>query len=205
VLLAIVIAAAAAPPASPLFDDSELAVALGSIDPKPGAWAEYLIRAKQKGNLRLRATALPASGEDRYWLELATASDTGLVSAARLLLRGKELSPRAVERMVVQVAGQQPIEVPPEQLPRASPGPGTQAQASRLGQERVRVPAGEFTAELIRISRTKVWRSASVPLWGLVKAVSPLQSIELVASGSSGGRSLFPPGWGQGNGSDSKK
>jgi len=209
VLLAIALAAAAAAPpapaASPLFADEELAAALGSIDPQPGAWVEYLIRAKEKGNLRLRATVLPASGDGRYWLELASASDTGLVSAARLLLRGKELSAGAVERMALLVAGQQPIEVPPEQLPRVSTTPRAQMQASQLGRERVRVPAGEFTAEVIRISRTKVWRSAGVPLWGLVKAVSPRQSIELVSSGRSGGHSLFPPGWGQGNGSDKRK
>src|SRR5262249_39589927 len=110
-----------------------------------------------------------------------------------------------MERMALLVAGQQPIEVPPEQLPRESAAPRAHAPASRLGREKVRVPAGEFTAELIRVSHTKVWRSAGVPLWGLVKAGSPRQSIELVASGKSGGHSLFPPGWDQGNGSDKKK
>ena len=202
-----VLAAAAALPAapgSPLFAEG-VSAALGSIDPKPGAWAEYLIRAKGKGSLRMRATALPASGDDRYWLELATAADSGMVSVARLLLRGKEFSPRAVERMALLVAGQMPIEIPPEQLAQAASRLAASAQVKRLGAEWVRVPAGEFSAEVIRVSGTRVWRSSTVPLWGLIKASSARQSIELVASGSSGGHSLFPPGWDQGNGSDSRK
>src|SRR5258705_13962732 len=92
--------------------------ALGSIDPQPGAWVEYLIRAKEKGNLRLRATVLPASGDGRYWLELASASDTGLVSAAKPLLRGKELSAGAAERLALLGAGKKPYEFPPERLTR---------------------------------------------------------------------------------------
>ncbi len=189
----------------PLFADPATSAALGSIEARPGAWAEYLIRASGKGDLRVRATALPAEGEGRYWLELATASETGIASAARLLLRGKELEAGAVERAYLMIAGQQPIEVPPEQIRRAERKGAAKVAVKRLGTQRVRVPAGEFTAEALRIEGARVWRSASVPLWGLVKAVSPRQSIELVASGSAGGHSLFPPGWGQGNGSESRK
>jgi hypothetical protein len=207
VLLAILLAAAAAPPAatSPLFADEGLSAALGRIDPRAGAWAEYLIRPKGNGNLRLRATALPASGEGRYWLELATASEAGLVSAVRMLLRGTEFSLGSVERMFLLLAGQPPIEIPPEQIARATGRSGAAAKADRLGTERVRVPAGEFTADAIRAGKTRIWRSAAVPLWGLIKALSPRQSMELVASGTSGGRSVFPAGWDQGNGSDSMK
>jgi hypothetical protein len=203
VLLALLLAAGSA--ASPLFADEALSAALGSIDPQPGAWAEYLIRAKDKGNVRLRATVLPATGEGRYWLELATASDAGLASAARLLLRGRDFSLDAVERLLLLVAGQQPLEVPREELARATGARGTKAAVDRVGAERVRVPAGEFTADVLRVSKTRVWRSGAVPLWGLVKAVSPQQSIELVSSGRSGGRSVFPPGWDQGNGIESRK
>ena len=208
-LLAIaLLAASAAQPGttvSPFFADPTVSAALGSIDPKPGAWAEYLIRASGKGDLRVRATALPAAGEGRYWLELATASETGIASAARLLLHGTDFSAGGVERAILMLAGQQPIEVPPEYVGRGEARSAANAQVKKLGTERVRVPAGEISAERLRVSGVRVWRSASVPLWGLVKAVSPRESIELVASGITGGHSVFPPGWDQGNGSESRK
>src|SRR5437762_1666000 len=74
--------------------------------------------ASSKGDLRVRATALPAAGEGRYWLELATASETGIASAARLLLHGTDFSAGGVERAILMLAGQQPIEVPPEYVGR---------------------------------------------------------------------------------------
>ncbi|MGZ6125867.1 MAG: hypothetical protein ACXWLR_12955 [Myxococcales bacterium] len=106
--------------------------------------------------------------------------------------------------MYLMLAGQQPIEIPLDQVrpARAPPGPGA---AERLGAARVRVRGGVFVAEILRVSGTRVWRAASVPLWGLVKARSRLRSVELLAFGRSGGRSVFPAGWGQGNGSDSEK
>ena len=209
-LLALVLAAAtqAAPaqlPQSPLFADPDLAAALGSIEPRPGAWAEYLVRAKGRGDLRVRATALDAGESGRYWLELATAGENGMASAARLLLRGKSSSPKDIERMYVMIAGQPPIEVPLDQLQLPDARPQGEARVKRLGSRRVRVAAGEFAAELLLVSDTRVWRAAKVPLWGLVKARSARQSVELVGFGESGGHSLFPPGWGQGNGSDSRK
>jgi len=83
--------------------------------------------------------------------------------------------------------------------------PGAGGEVKRLGTERVRVPAGEFAAEIVRSSGTRVWTSSRVPLWGLVKAQSSTRSVELVAFGVQGGKSSFPPGWDQGNGSESRK
>jgi len=101
------------------------------------------------------------------------------------------------------LAGQQPIEVPLDRikLPQA-PQARARPSVARVGTERVNVPAGTFTAEAMRIAGARVWRTASVPLWGLVKARSSRQSLELVAFSMSGGHSVFPPGWDQGKGSD---
>ena len=211
VLLLLVAAAAQATPdpvASPsLFADPALAAALGDLDATPGAWAEYLVRGDGKGDLRVRATALAAEGAGKYWLELASASETGIASSARLLIHGNGFSPQNVERLYVMVLGQQPIEVPPDQIHAAGarPGPRRMSRVRRVGTERIRVPAGEFTAQVFAVSGTRVWRAASVPLWGLVRARSAERSIELVAFGAKGGRSLFPAGWSQGNGSESRK
>ena len=209
-LLALVLAVAAqsAPahwPVSPLFADPGLREALGSIDPKPGAWAEYLVRAPRKGDLRVRATVLAAVDDGRYWLELATAGESGLASAAKLLIHGNAFSLGDVERLYVMVAGQQPVEVPLDEVRPAGAKPPAEARMKRLRPERVHVAAGEFNADVFRVSGTRIWRAASVPLWGLVKARSARQSMELVASGTTGGHSLFPPGWDQRKGRESRK
>jgi hypothetical protein len=155
VLLPSLIAAAALP----LLADPGLAAALGPIDPRPGSWAEYLVRTRGHEDVRLRATVLPAEGEGRYWLELAMAAQGGIVAAAKLLVHG-ELSPKGIEGVYLMLAGQQPVEVP-------------------LDRVRLAIPNR--------------------------KARSKLQSVELLASGSSGGHSVFPPGWDQGKGRDSAK
>jgi hypothetical protein len=198
VLLALLIAASA----SPLLADPEIAEALGRIEAKPGAWAEYAVRTKDKDDSRVRATVLELQGDGRFWIELATVGASGVVSAARLLLRGTGVSPE-VERIYVMVAGQQPVEL-------ATAGAGTRQRKGLLGvkvlgTEQVRVPAGVFKARALRVSGARVWRSPEVPLWGLVKARSARQSVELFAYGQTGGHSVFPPGWDQGNGSESAK
>jgi hypothetical protein len=198
-LLALLLAAAP----TPLFADPRLAEAMGRIDPRPGAWAEYLVRAPGHDDLRVRATVLADAADGRHWLELITASAGGIVSASRLLVRADALLPQGIERMYLMLAGQQPIEVPLDRL-KLPEAPQARARPSvaRVGTERVRVPAGTFTAEAMRIAGARVWRTASVPLWGLVKAWSSRQSLELVAFSMSGGHSVFPPGWDQGKGSD---
>jgi hypothetical protein len=207
-LLVVAARAASSPVAQPpLLADPALAAALGDLTAAPGAWAEYLVRSEGKSDLRVRVTSLEAEGAGRHWLELASASGTGIASAARLLIRGNAFSPENVERLYLMVLGQQPIEVPPDQIHAAGSRPeATRAPAvKRLGTERIRVPAGEFTAQVLAASGTRIWRAATVPLWGLVRARSAERSIELVAFGKNGGRSLFPPGWSQGNGSESRK
>ena len=165
----------------PPFLEPRLVEGFGAIDARPGAWAEYLVRTTGREDARVRVTCLAAEGEGRYWLELAMAAQSGIVSAARLLVHGGVPS-SAIERMYLMLAGQQPIEIP---------------LAARRSHVRTRrVPDG---------GPTRIRRAASVPLWGLVEARSRTQSIELLASGASGGHSVFPPGWTQGNGRESAK
>jgi len=164
------------------------------------------VRAPGKGDLRVRATVLAAVDDGRYWLELATAGESGLASAAKLLIHGNAFSLGDVERLYVMIAGQQPVEVPLDEVRPAGAKPPAEAQrVERLRPERVHVAAGEFNADVFRVPGTRIWRAAGVPLWGLVKARSARQSMELVASGTTGGHSLFPPGWDQGKGRESRK
>jgi hypothetical protein len=211
-VLALLMAAAVAQPSgavapAPLFGDPTVQAALGELRPTPGAWAEYLVRGRGKGDLRVRATALEAGEAGKFWLELASASETGIASAARLLIHGNAAAPENVERLYVMILGQQPIEVPPEQVQAggAKRAAKRMSKVKRMGTERIRVPAGEFTAQVLSVSGTRIWRSAAVPLWGLVRTRSADRSVELVSFDLKGGHSLFPAGWDQGNGSESRK
>ena len=199
-LLALV--AAAALPVSGFLADPALAAALGRADLRPGAWAEYLVRSKIEDEARVRITALAGESEGRCWVEIAAASASGVAGAVRLLLRGGDVS--GIERMQVLLAGQQALEVPLERLARSRSHPPS-PEVRRLGNARVKVAAGVFETEVQQVQGTRVWRAASVPLWGLVKARSGQRTVELLASGVSGGRSVFPAGWDHGKGSESAK
>ncbi len=198
-LVAIALGATLSAPA--LFAEPELAAALGRMKPAPGAWVEYLIRSGGEGEARVRVTAVAAAPEDGCWLEMATANGSGIAGAARLLVRGDG----QIERMSVLLAGQQAVEIPVDRLGPSLPSRRPAAAVQRLGTAQVRVAAGTFATEVSRVSGTTVWRADGVPLWGLVKARSRARSVELLAWGASGGRSVFPPGWDQGKGSESAK
>src|SRR2546429_1146935 len=94
-LLALLLAAAP----TPLFADPRLAEAMGRIDPRPGAWAEYLVRLPGREDLRVRATVLADAADGRHWLELITASAGGGFSPSRLLLRADPSLPQRPEPM----------------------------------------------------------------------------------------------------------
>jgi len=194
----------------PPLADPRLAEALGPLEPHAGAWAEYLVRTKGEDDVRLRASILSVLGAGRYWLEMATASESGPPAATKLLVKGNPAQPRDLERALLLVAGQQPLEIPLDQLETPDLKSGKLPKVERLKPARVRVRAGEFLdAEALRVGDTRIWRSGKVPLWGLVKVQSPSQTVELLSYGLTGAHTVFPPGWGdepaQGKGSESVK
>ena len=198
----------------PLFANPSLAAALGPLVPQLGAWAEYLVQTRGQDDVRVRAAVLgPPLDQGRYWLELTTVSESRTAASARLLVHGSVFRPRDVERIFLMLAGQQPMEIPLDDLPGGGEGsdkePPPAPKLERLGKSQVKVRAGLFQAEALRVGDTRVWRSPAVPLWGLVRAQSPRQTLELLSSGLAGGHTLFPAGWGdasdQGNGKESVK
>lgn len=205
VLLPLVLAVAAAGPATP---PAELLAALGPVDAKVGAWAEYLVRSRGQRDLRIRVSAVPPVLEDgRAWVEVASVGGLGLPFAARLLVSDTG----RLERALVYALGQAPLEIPIGEIgerrtaERKSPKPGARAEHRRSSQ--VTVPAGVFHAEELRVLSghvaTRIWRAANVPLWKLVRAEGRHQTVELIGYGHQGARSVFPGA--QGNGSDSAK
>ncbi|MFL5312263.1 MAG: hypothetical protein ACJ79H_17665 [Myxococcales bacterium] len=209
-LLPLVVAAAAAavPPAAPSMDvagGAAFAAALGPLRAKVGAWAEYLIRSHGQEDVRVRLSLIPpALEQDRAWVEVTALGEHTLPFAARLLV-GRE---GGLERAVLYALGQAPIEVPVarEQGEGAKSRRHVRApRATRIGSVTVR--AGTFEVEELRVgsggAATRVWRAPQVPLWGLVRADGPRQTVELTAYGVQGARSVFPDA--QGKGSESTK
>ena len=184
----------------------ELVAVLGPLKPEVGAWAEYLVRSRGEEDVRVRLSLLPPALEDgRIWLEVATIGEQSLPFAARLLLRREG----DLERAFVYALGQAPIELSMDEMPPAAqPHPGRgRASAARLGRSQVEVPGGSFLADELRVAflgeTTRVWRSAEVPLWGLVRARGPRQTVELLDYARQGAHSVFPDP--QGNGSERAK
>lgn len=170
-----------------------------------GAWAEYSIRSRGAQGFRVRFSIVPPALEGgRAWVEAAALGEMALPFAARLLVR----SGGGVERALLYVLGQAPVELPTDTAPAERQS--RRARSSRIvavARREVSVPAGRFDAEEVRVSprgqALRAWRSERVPLWGLVRAEGARQVVELVAYGQSGARSVFPDV--QGNGSESTK
>jgi hypothetical protein len=198
----------------PLFalDSPDLVAALGPLRVEVGAWAEYLLRSSGS-TARMRFSLLPPKVEgDRHWLEVAAFGDVGLPFAVRVLLKSGPVVPTNVERAIVYVTGQAPLEIPledlQERLARDAPG-SSGARTVRGAARTIATGAGRFKASEVRITAggqtTRVWRSADVPLWGLVRAEGPRETIELVSFSHEGARSAIPePGQGKGSESTNK-
>lgn len=207
---------------SPLASRVVLA-ALGPFVPEVGAWVEYLVRPRgiakshpdAKGpsdRARVRLSVLPpAQADGRYWLELASATSAGLAVATRVLFHGDPAAPRSIERIIVFVAGQAAFELPVAEAREPldaseDPAPGP-ARVRRLGSGPVRVAAGSFLADRLRVVSggevTLVHRAAEVPFWGLVRAEGPQGSVELLGFSHQGAHSVVPLP--QGNGNESTK
>src|SRR3954462_5741255 len=201
-LTALLLAAAA--PGLPLFANPMTEAALEGFEARPGAWGEYAVVPRVGRRLRVRLSVLgPSLSAGRYWLEGATWTASGPPSAVRILLHGPPARPESVERLLVLVAGQAPMEFPLDAATRSGPPAGPAVKQDK--EEVVRVPAGEFRAQVSRAGSARVWRSAAIPLWGLVRATDAHRAVELVAFGRSGAKSVFPPEFDQGKGSESRK
>ena len=194
----------------PILSDAPFIDLLGPPKPEPGGWAEYAVRTRGAPDVRIRLSILPPALPDgRYWLEADSVAEIGIGSAVKMRVRGNPSDAKNIDRMYLWVAGQAPITIPLDQLPQQKSPRRLPGKVVREKAEVVTVKAGEFEAEPLRLGKSRVWRSPKVPLWGVVKAQTPRQTVELLGYGQSGAHSTFPPGFAddqnQGNGSESTK
>lgn len=199
----------------------EVMGALGRLVPTPGAWVEYGVREGGSEESRVRLSVLaPLLPEGRYWLEFVLASTAAIPVAARLLLKGDPFDPANIERLLIYVAGQAPLELPVDQATDAiaaqakdddgSPAPpthkrpgATPAKVQKLGLQTITVRGGTFMTDKLRITdlrthdSTLVWKSAALPLLPLVRAEAKTRTIELLSYGFTGAHSLIDAAQGE--------
>jgi hypothetical protein len=113
-----------------------------------------------------------------------------------------------IERMVLYPAGQAPLELPLDEAQdaeRAQAGERPAPQAAKvrkLGAAEVKVAAGTFRAEQVRVTAkggvTRLWLARDqVPLWGLVRSEGAGRTVELLHFGATGAHTVVPPAPGE--------
>ena len=155
----------------------------GSINPIVGAGARYEIDRSDgtKTNFEMAVVGKePMNGKDAYWFETSMDGLTGDISMKVLLVFDGSTS--QAQKMVMQLPGQPPVEIPVAgigdpgnaQMSDAPILPAPQDlrdKADDLGTESISVPAGKFTCEHYKAKdgSSDVWLTQSAPPYGLVK------------------------------------
>lgn len=156
---------------------------------KPGSWVEYSILLRKSGRrMSLRLAALEKEGAAQ-WYEMAVRFPKGRALVLKILLKGTLAAPSTPLKTVIQITGQPAFFLPPEvgaaRLPRFSSSKDPHLR--RVSSGKLKVPAGVFKVERFhRVEKgqvTKIWISAAVPGWPMIKLLSPSLKLELKAHG----------------------
>jgi hypothetical protein len=154
---------------------------LGGVwNPVIGAGASYQGQGKTETEIIIVGKE-DVGGKPGFWVEIGTnAGGAGQMYMKNLMvLDGKTIS---VSRMIMQMAGQAPMEMPAAMMNRngpAAPLADIRDQAERVGTEDVTTPAGTFSCDHYHSAKDNSdwWLSTKVTPWGLVKSVGNGQTI----------------------------
>jgi hypothetical protein len=154
---------------------------LGGVwNPVIGAGASYQGQGKTETEIIIVGKE-DVGGKPGFWVEIGTnAGGAGQMYMKNLMvLDGKTIS---VSRMIMQMAGQAPMEMPAAMMNRngpAAPPADIRDQAERVGTEDVTTPAGTFSCDHYHSAKDNSdwWLSTKVTPWGLVKSVGNGQTI----------------------------
>jgi hypothetical protein len=148
----------------------------GIFTPTVGAGAAYEVTSSDGKTQPIEFALVgkeSVNGKDGYWMEWTTATGrTGQMIMKTLIVPGANDAPT---RMIMQMGGGQPMEMPTQGRMGAQAKPNTDIRegGQDLGKESVTVPAGTFSCEHYRSKDGgDVWISSQVPLFGMVKSVN---------------------------------
>ncbi len=159
--------------------------------PTVGQWAAYQLSGGSAERVTTLRSAITGdeqiNGTTHLWQQITTTGDLGMV-AVRMLVPGDPYRPTDIRRAIVQLPGQEPLELPPHLVAQfgaehgtgATPDPMATCREGRaLDWEMVTVPAGTFRA--LRVRHVRDGRTADT--W-LVPGI-PFGQVRTVVSGAS--------------------
>lgn len=149
----------------------------GILNPTVGSGAAYQTEARgTKNDMEITVVGKEeVGGKPGYWMEMAMNSPQAggqMYMKMLMVVDGKNAS---VTRMIMQMAGQQPMEMPMQGMMgnmQQNTSTDVRDSAERVGAESVTTPAGTFNTEHYRAKDGSwdAWLSAQVSPWGLVKS-----------------------------------
>jgi hypothetical protein len=162
---------------------------LGLFKPVVGSGAQYQMTAKN-GTMGFAFAIVgqeDVEGSTGYWMEIRTENPGmpgEMVMKQLMVLSGDKPQ---IKRMIMQMAGRPPMEMPMGMLGMGQRGQGAGAAGGagagdtspgqRVGSETITVPAGTFECEHYRKQEPRgtadVWISTKVSPYGMVKMTSP--------------------------------
>lgn len=154
----------------------------GEFKPVVGSGAQYEVTTKRNEKVTWAYAVVGkenVEGAEGYWLEmrLEGGREGGVVIKQLMVMRAGKPE---IKRMIMQTAGQPPMEMPMGMMSgmmrrgqQAAEGKG---RGEKIGTETVAVPAGTFICDHYRTETDKttadVWVSTKVSPYGMVKMTS---------------------------------
>jgi hypothetical protein len=155
---------------------------LGEFKPVVGAGAQYQMTAKN-GTMSFAYVIVgqeDVEGSAGYWMEIRSENPgmPGETVMKQLIVTGGD-KPQ-IKRMIMQMPGRPPMEMPMGMLGMGQrgqgPGAGDTSPGEKVGSETITVPAGTFECDHYRKQEphgtVDVWISSKVPPYGMVKMSS---------------------------------
>lgn len=164
--------------------------------PAVGGWGEYLVDVPAGDDLKVRFAVVgqeTRADKQLVWFEMRVDGGQGRM-VSQVLVPGYPHASAAIEDVVLQPPRRAPIRLSGLLLDRARKSPSRLSQsiadgcgsAKLVGEERITVPAGTFSAKHYRNAErnSDIWVAAGVP-FGVVKMTDQTDStsFELTASG----------------------
>jgi hypothetical protein len=160
----------------------------GVFQPMVGSGAIYQITAAHNPGVQF-TYAVVGKQDDAYWLEIRTSTPKGQMIMKQLVSVTGGGNPPHVKRMIIQAAGQPPMELPVSLGNRAVGRAPNQGAANprelgeKVGMETITVSGGTFECEHYRRASSgkpaDLWVSSKVSPYSLVKMTSDETQMEL--------------------------
>ncbi len=158
----------------------------GVWNPVVGAGAVYETSNGQSNKTEISIAVVgkeDSNGKPGYWMEFGFAAPDGQPGYMQSLVV-VDGGQTHIDKMVMQIPGRPPIEMPVGMMNRGGQAPTTSADirqdAEKLGSETITTPAGSFDCEHWKTKDgNDLWISTKVAPWGLVKMTGPKASMTL--------------------------